>query len=128
VIPAYPAAFEQLPHDATPASQDSCRSGHAEAQVNSSAGTVDLGFAKLDEAATTLTEDKNADAVQKLTDYQSTLNLLATATKAKVDPTTAQTLNAEAQGVIDCINAIGTDTTTTTAQAPHPRIDARDRA
>ena len=71
--------------------------------------------AKLDEASAKLTEEKNADSVQKLTDFQSTLNLLATAAKRKVDPATAQTLSAEAQGVIDCINAIGTDATTTTA-------------
>lgn len=71
--------------------------------------------AKLDEASAKLTGEKNADSVQKLTDFQSTLNLLATAAKRKVDPATAQTLSAEAQGVIDCINAIGTDATTTTA-------------
>jgi hypothetical protein len=65
-------------------------------------------IAKLDDASAKLTEEKNADAVLKLGDYQSTLTLLATATKAKVDPATAQTLSGEAQGVIDCINAIGT--------------------
>jgi hypothetical protein len=73
-------------------------------------------IAKLDDAATKLTEEKNADAVQKLVDFQTTLNSLATATTAKVDAGSAQTLSAEAQGVIDCINAIGTiDTTGTTA-------------
>ncbi len=71
--------------------------------------------AKLDDASTKLAEGKNADAVQKLVDFQSTLNSLATATKAKVDAGTAQTLSGEAQVVIDCINAIGTETTTTTA-------------
>jgi hypothetical protein len=65
-------------------------------------------IAKLDDASAKLTEAKNADAVLKLTDYQSTLTLLATATKAKVAPTTAQTLSGEAQGVINCINSIGT--------------------
>lgn len=49
-----------------------------------------------------------ADAVQKLTDFQTTLNSLATAPKPKVDPATAQTLSDEAQGVIGCINTIGT--------------------
>lgn len=62
--------------------------------------------AKLDAASTKLEEGKNADAVQKLTDFQSTLNLLATAAKPKVDATTAQTLSNETQGVINCINAI----------------------
>jgi hypothetical protein len=70
--------------------------------------------AKLDEASAKLTEGKNADAVQKLVDFQTTLTALSTAAKPKVDPATAQTLIAEAQGVIDCINAIGVDTTTST--------------
>ena len=74
--------------------------------------SVDDELAKLDDASAKLTEDKNADAVLKLTDYQSTLTLLATARKAKVDPATAQTLSGEAQGVIDCINAIGAETAT----------------
>ena len=82
--------------------------------TNESAFTNEI--AKLDDASAKLTEGKNADAVEKLVDFQSTLNSLATASRPKVDATTAQTLTAEAQGVIDCINAIGTtDTTTTTA-------------
>jgi hypothetical protein len=64
--------------------------------------------AKLDAASSKLSEGKNADAVQKLTDFQTQLNSLATAPKPKLDPGTAQQLTAEAQGVIDCINAIGT--------------------
>lgn len=75
--------------------------------------SFDDEIAKLDEASTKLAEGKNADSVQKLVDYQSTLTSLATAVKAKVDPTTAQALTDEAQGVADCINAI--DTTGTTA-------------
>lgn len=63
---------------------------------------------KLDAAATKLAEGKNADAVDKLVGFQTTLNALATAAKPKVDPTVGQTLIAEAQGVIDCINAIDT--------------------
>jgi len=82
--------------------------------------SYDTEIAKLDEAATKLTEAKNADAVQKLVDYQSALTSLATAAKAKIDPATAQTLNAEAQGVIDSINAIGI-----TAWALHRTIRAR---
>lgn len=64
--------------------------------------------AKLDAASSKLSEEKNADAVQKLTDFQMLLNSLAAAPKPKLDAATAQRLNAEAQGVIDCINAIGT--------------------
>jgi FIMAH domain-containing protein len=63
--------------------------------------------AKLDAAAAKFAEGKNADAVQKLVDFQTTLNALATAPKPKVDPVVAQSLIAEAQGVIDCINMIG---------------------
>ena len=70
--------------------------------------SVDTEVGKLDAASTKLTEGKNADAVQKLVDFQSALNALATAAKPKVEAGTAQTLNAEAQGVIDCINSIGT--------------------
>jgi hypothetical protein len=62
---------------------------------------------KLDAAAAKLAEGKNADAAQKLVDFQTTLNALATAPKPKVDPAVAQSLVAEAQGVIDCINMIG---------------------
>ena len=62
---------------------------------------------KLDAASAKLAEGKNADAVQKLVDFQTLLNALATAPKPKLDPDTAQALIAEAQGVIDCINAIG---------------------
>lgn len=64
--------------------------------------------AKLDATSTKLTEGKNADAVLKLTDFESTLNSLATASKPKLDATTAETLSNETQGVINCINAIGT--------------------
>ena len=70
--------------------------------------------AKLDDASTKLTEGKNTDAVEKLVDFQSTLTSLATASKAKVDATTAESLTAEAQGVIDCINSIDSAGTTDT--------------
>ena len=62
-------------------------------------------------ASAKLAEGKNADAVAKLVDFQTTLTALATAPKPKVDAATAEALIAEAQGVIDCINAIGTTTT-----------------
>jgi hypothetical protein len=68
--------------------------------------------AKLEAASTKLAEGKNADAVEKLTDYRDTLALLATAPKPKVVPAVALEpetgLVAKAQGVIDCINKIGT--------------------
>ena len=64
--------------------------------------------AKVDAASVKLAEGKNADAVQKLVDFQTTLNSLAIAAKPKVEASTAQSLTAETQGVIDCINSIGT--------------------
>jgi hypothetical protein len=63
---------------------------------------------KLDDAAAKLTAGKNADAVAKLTGFQTSLNALATAPKPKLAPAAAQSLSTGAQGVIDCINAIGT--------------------
>ena len=70
--------------------------------------SMNSAVAKLDAASAKLAEGKNADAVQKLVDFQTTLNALATAPQPKVDPAVAQSLIAEAQGVIDCINTIGT--------------------
>lgn len=55
-----------------------------------------------------LDKGKYADAVTKLGDFQKLLGQLAAADKPKLDPATAATLSAEAQGVIDCINAIET--------------------
>jgi hypothetical protein len=70
--------------------------------------SLDSEIGKLDTTSTKLAQGKNADAVQKLVDFQSALNSLATAPKPKVEPDTAQSLIAEAQGAIDCINTIGT--------------------
>jgi hypothetical protein len=69
--------------------------------------SVTSAATKLDTASAKLAEGKNADAVQKLVDFQTQLTALSTAAKPKLDPATAQALIAEAQGVIDCINAIG---------------------
>jgi hypothetical protein len=63
--------------------------------------------AKLDAASAKLAAGKNTDAVAKLVDYQTRLNALAAPTP-KVDPAVAEALSAGAQGVIDCIKAIGT--------------------
>ena len=70
------------------------------------AGDVTGLVAKLDAASAKLAEGKNADAVAKLVEFQTTLTALSTAAKPKVDPATADALIAEAQGVIDCINSI----------------------
>jgi hypothetical protein len=69
---------------------------------------VDGLVAKVEAASAKLAADKNTDAVAKLVDFQTTLNALAAAPKPKVDPAVAQALSAEAQGVIVCINEIGT--------------------
>ena len=71
------------------------------------ANSVTSLTAKVDAASVKLAEGKNADAVQKLVDFQTTLNSLAIAAKPKVEASTAQSLTAETQGVIDCINSIG---------------------
>jgi hypothetical protein len=65
-------------------------------------------LAKLDAASTKLAAGKTTDAVAKLVDFQITLDALAVAPKPKVDPALAQALSAEAQGVIVCINELGT--------------------
>ena len=70
------------------------------------ANSVTSLTAKVDAASEKLAEGKNADAVQKLVDFQTTLDSLATAPKPKVEASTALSLTAETQGVIDCINAI----------------------
>jgi hypothetical protein len=64
--------------------------------------------AKVDAASAKLAAGKNTDAVAKVVDFQTTLNALATAPKPKVDPAVAQALSAEAQGVVVCIDEIGT--------------------
>ena len=63
---------------------------------------------KVDAASVKLAEGKNADAVQKLVDFQTTLGSLATAAKPKVEADTAQTLTAQAQDVTNCITSIDT--------------------
>jgi hypothetical protein len=70
--------------------------------------SVESELAKLDDASTKLADGKNADAVLKLADFQSELITLAAAPKPKIEVGTAESLVAEAQGVIDCINSIGT--------------------
>ncbi len=65
--------------------------------------------AKLDAAAAKLQVGKNADAIQKLVDFQTTLNALASSPKPKVDAEVAQRLVQGAQAVIDCINAVGSE-------------------
>jgi len=68
-----------------------------------------------------LRQDGNTIGVAQVEGRRDQLDILADqlataiAAKAKVDPATAQTLNAEAQGVIDSINAIGATATDTTA-------------
>jgi hypothetical protein len=58
-------------------------------------------------AVLSLSAGKDADAVQKLTEFQATLDALASAPKPKVLADAAQRLSSDAQGAIDCINAIG---------------------
>lgn len=101
---------------ASAATLDECQAQLEQLQSNTSAAADSFtnvkdfngAVAKLDAASSKLAEGKTADAAQKLMDFQAKLNALATAPKPKLDPTTAQALIAEAQGVIDCTNEIGT--------------------
>jgi len=83
---------------------------HTLAAENSFTNAKDFNglVSKLDAASGSLAAGKNADAVQKLADFQTKLNTLASAAKPKMDPDVAQALAGEAQGVIDCINSVGT--------------------
>ena len=72
---------------------------------------TDPSTIELDEAKVNEWLGKGAqpsDAVAKLTGFQTSLDALATAPKPKLAPAAAQSLSTGAQGVIDCINAIGT--------------------
>jgi len=61
---------------------------------------------KVDAVSRELAKGKYVDTVTKLRDFQKLLAQLSSGDK--LDPTTAEALSAEAQGVIDCVNAIGT--------------------
>ena len=63
---------------------------------------------KLDAASSELAAGKNADAVQKLRDFQAKLNALATPPKPKVDPALASSLVRQAEAVIGCVEATAT--------------------
>lgn len=60
---------------------------------------------KLNEALTALDKGKNADAVQKLSDYIAKVDQLAAA--GKLDAAIAGELKTDAQATIDCIDMIG---------------------
>jgi hypothetical protein len=66
--------------------------------------------AKLDTASAKLVEGKNADAIQKLTDFKTTVNSLAGG--GKIAPADAQHLVSGADDAIACITALETQTQT----------------
>ena len=66
--------------------------------------------AKLDDASQKLAEGKNADAIQKLTNFRDTVATLNT--YGKVDPDDANALISGANAAIDCITAVDTQTPT----------------
>lgn len=68
---------------------------------------------KLDEATTKLAEGKLADAIQKLTDFRTTVEELNAAAKPKVNPDDAVALIAGADDAIACINSLLEATPTT---------------
>ena len=63
---------------------------------------------KLDNASAKLAEGKNADAIQKLTDFKTTVNSLAGG--GKIAPGDAQTLVSGADDAMTCITALQTQT------------------
>ena len=83
--------------------------GDYEAQIAAlKVQTQNATFTSQNAASAALSAGKTADAIQKLTDFQTTLNALATAPKAKIDQMVAQNLAAQTQEVIVCINSVGT--------------------
>jgi hypothetical protein len=65
---------------------------------------------KLDDASAKLAEGKNADAIQKLTNFRDTVDALNT--QGKIDPDDANTLISGANDAIACIMALETQTPT----------------
>jgi hypothetical protein len=65
---------------------------------------------KLDNASAKLAEGKNADAIQKLTNFRDTVAALNT--QGKINPDDANTLIIGANGAIACITALETQTPT----------------
>src|ERR687890_460339 len=61
---------------------------------------------KLDNASSKLAEGKNADAIQKLTDFKTTVNSLAGG--GKIAPADAQRLVSGADDAIACITQVDT--------------------
>ena len=65
---------------------------------------------KLDNASVKLTEGKNADAIQKLTNFRDTVAALNA--QGKIDPADANTLILGANDAIACITALDMQTPT----------------
>jgi hypothetical protein len=65
---------------------------------------------KLDNASAKLAEGKNADAIQKLTNFRDTVAALNA--QGKIDPEDANTLIGGANDAIACITALDTQTPT----------------
>jgi hypothetical protein len=91
---------------------------------------------KLNEASEKLAEGKLDDAIQKLTDFRTNVELLASATKPKIDPEDATTLIAGANDAIACIQSLLPAPTMsetpipapTTSEAPTPAPTSTDTA
>jgi hypothetical protein len=67
-------------------------------------------LAKLDNASDKLAEGKNADAIQKLTNFRDTVAALNA--QGKINPDDANTLIIGANDAIACITAVDTQTPT----------------
>ena len=83
---------------------------------------------KLNEASEKLAEGKYEDAIQKLTDFRTNVELLVSAPKPKIDPEAAAALIAGADDAIACVQSLlpaatATPTSTDTATAPPTATD-----
>jgi hypothetical protein len=76
----------------------------ADTAAATSLGRAGAGLvAKADAAAVKLDESKTADALEKLLDYDSTLDALFSAPKPKVSETDYAALNTDVEAAIACI-------------------------
>ena len=99
------------------------------------ANRADL-LGKLNEASTKLAEGKYEDAIQKLTDFRTSVVQLGSAAKPKIDTEEAAALIAGADDAIACIQSLLPAPTTsetptpapTTSEAPTPAPTATDTA
>jgi len=75
---------------------------------------------KLNEASEKLSEGKYEDAIQKLTDFRTNIELLVSPPKPKIDPEAATALIAGADDAIACVQSLLPAPTTSDTPTPAP--------